>query len=215
MCNKRVILLLSLFLVGPAVYAQQGWGTTKPKENPVFLSAYAETGLSISSYHTTDEGMNPNLSSVAGFNIGAGVNMRFVKRDERSSIEDGLLGIQAGFLYTNSGFKTGDEKVSGGYLCIPVDFQFYPIPGLFIEAGPELCMSFGFTPETVNVQDMSLNISGHKANDLKFAVGAGYIFNVFPAGIHIKYLFGTSDFAENLPWKGNQLRISLFYRLGF
>lgn len=217
---KKLALLVFSLLIAEFVYGQSQWDnysneTSLPKEKSLFLSVYGEGGLSISSYHATGDGVKLNASPLTSFNVGAGINMRFVKRNEHSSIEDGLLGLQAGILYTKAGFKVDGQTVSGGYICIPIDFQVYPISGfsgLFIEAGPEMCINLGFSPDAVTVQDMNLNLSGKKVNDLKISVGAGYVFSRFHAGIHVKYLIGTSNFAENLHWKGNQLRISFFYR---
>ena len=218
MCTKRVILLLLSLVVGQSVFAQQ-WGTIVSssggaKEKPVYLSVYAEGGLSVSSFHSTDENLDPGFSATAGLNIGAGINMRFLKRDERSSVKDGLFGLQTGLLYTTAGFKSGETTVTGHYLCLPLDIQFYPIPGLYVELGPEAFINIGNKPDKASVGGMILNLTDHKANDLKFGFGAGYVFNAFPAGVSIKYLLGSSDFAENLPWKGNLLQISLFYRFG-
>lgn len=217
---KKLALLVFSLLITQFVYGQSQWEsysneTSLPKEKALFLSVYGEGGVSISNYHTSGDGVKLNASPLTSFNVGAGINMRFVKRNERSSIKDGLLGLQAGLLYTNAGFKVDGQTVSGGYFCIPIDFQVYPIPGLFIEAGPEMCINLGLSPDAVTVQDMNLNLNGKKVNDFKISVGAGYVFSRFPAGIHVKYLIGTSNFAENLHWKGNQLRISLFYRFGF
>lgn len=219
MCTKRLLVLLISLVTAQTMFAQQ-WGTIVTtsggaKEKPVFLSVYAEGGLSVSSYHATEENYDPGFTALTGFNIGAGVNMRFLKRDERSSVKDGLLGLQTGLLFTTNGFKSGDVTVKGNYLCLPFDIQFYPIPGLYIEAGPEAFINVGNSPDKANIGGMNLNLTDHKANDLKIGIGAGYVLDKFPAGVSIKYLFGTSDFAENLPWRGNLLRISLFYRFGF
>jgi hypothetical protein len=186
-------------------------------EKPVYFSAYAEGGWAMSMFHSTEANNDPDFSSISGINLGGGINMRFMKRDNRSKVKDGLFALQAGVHYIKSGFSVDDEKVTGNYICIPITFQYYPINNLYIEAGPEICMNIGLSPSSATIQGLNIDLENHKANDFKIGIGAGYILEfdkIGPIGISAKYLIGTSEFAENLPWKGNQLRISVFYRFG-
>lgn len=177
---------------------------------PTF-SIYGEGGATFTSYRSMDLFYNPGFSSLSSFHVGAGVNVRFFKRNQ-VSVKDGLLGIQAGVLYTQGGFVSGQQTVKGDYLCIPVSFQLYPVKNLFLEAGPEACLNLGLTPEQFTVGEDTLDLRGLRANDLKLGIGAGFILDTIPLGISVKYLMGTSNFAKNLHWKSNQLRISVFYR---
>lgn len=215
--------MLFLFtFVSQALFAQRPredrWDVMKegvgPKEKPVYFSAYAEGGLSLSSYHSTDSALDPGLSSLTGFSIGAGINMRFLKRDESTSVDFGLLGVQTGLMYSTSGFKSGDVKIKGNYLCIPLEIQYYPLTWLYVGLGPEVYINLSSSPDNPSMGGMNMNLSDHKSNDVKFGLGAGFIMKSLPIGCSIKYLIGTSKFAENLPWKGNIFRISVFYRFG-
>ena len=186
-------------------------------EKPLYISACAEGGWVLSSFHSTDTNIDPNFSSISGINLGASINVRFMKRDNRSKVKDGLFAIQAGLHYFKAGFSADDEKVTGDYISVPVSFQYYPINNLYIEVGPEVCMNIGQSPSSAIIQGLNMDLDNHKANDFKIGIGAGYVRefdNIGPVGISAKYLIGTSEFAENLPWKGNQLRISVFYRFG-
>jgi len=211
MFKRNVYLLfLSGIMSLQFVYAQV-------PEKPIFISAYAEGGWALSSFHSTDATSDPDFSSISGFNLGTGINLRFMKRDNRSKVKDGLFAIQAGIHYTKAGFSVNDDKVTGNYICIPISFQYYPVNNLYVEAGPEMCMNIGLSPSSAVIQGLNINLDNHKANDFKIGIGAGFIHefeNIGPIGISAKYLIGTSEFAENLPWKGNQLRISVFYRFG-
>lgn len=211
-----LILIASLFSLNQEVCSQ----TVSKQKKPVFFSLYGEGGWALSSFHSSNENLNPEFSPVSSFALGTGINMRFLGKPSRNRFVedgDGLFAVQAGLLYTQSGFKVDEEKVTGNYICIPVAFQYYPISDLFVEMGAEMCMNVSLSPSLANLQGLNINLDKHKANDFKIGIGAGYIhrFDKFgPIGVSVKYLFGTSDFAENLPWKGNQLRISVFYRFG-
>lgn len=219
---KRIIIIMNLtklkfFLSLIGVLMSIEFVSAQVPEKSLHLSAYAELGWALSSFHSTDANIEPDFSSVSGVNIGGGINLRFMRRDNRSKAKDGLFGLQAGIHYTKAGFSVDDEKVTGNYICIPISFQYYPISHLYIEAGPEMCMNLGLSPSSAVIQGLNIDLDNHKANDFKIGIGAGYLHefdNFGPIGISVKYLFGTSKFAENLPWKGNQFRISVFYRFG-
>ena len=199
-------VLLAQSLTAEEIKPKGQEGAGKPT-----FSIYGEGGATLTSYRSMDMTYNPGFSTLASFHVGAGVNARFFKRNQ-VSVKDGLLGIQAGVLYTQGGFVSGQQTVKGNYLCIPVCFQLYPVKNLFLETGPEACLNLGLTPEQFIVGDDNLDLRGLRANDLKLAVGAGYILDTIPLGISVKYLIGTNNFAKNLHWKSNQLRISVFYR---
>lgn len=209
---KRYLLLSFLIcLMGLQCASAQAY------EKPLYLSAYAEGGWALSSFHSTDASLDPDFSSISGINLGVGINLRFLKRDLRSKVKNGLFAVQAGIHYTKAGFSAEEEKVTGNFICIPISFQYYPINNLYVEVGSEMCMNLGLSPSSAVIQGLNINLDNHKANDFKIGIGAGYMHefdNFGPIGISAKYLIGTSKFAENLPWKGNQLRISVFYRFG-
>lgn len=218
--SKKCISLLLILLVSLLFCTQrvQGQTVTNDQKKTMFFSLYGEGGWSLSSFHSSNESIDPKFSSTSSVALGGGINMRFLEsKSHYRFAEDGLLAFQAGILYTKSGFEADDEKITGDYICVPISFQYYPISDLYVELGMEMCMNIGLSPSSAVIQGLNIDLDNHKANDFKIGIGAGYIHefeNIGPIGISAKYLIGTSEFAENLPWKGNQLRISVFYRFG-
>lgn len=203
-----IILLLALVSV-PVALAQGADDASK-----FHFSIYAEAGLGLTSFRSSDKALDPSFSSVVSPVAGIGANVRTIGRD--SHADKGWLGLQAGVLYTKYGFKAdGDIKITGDYLCIPIDVQVYPLENLYISAGPEICLNLGLSPKNARILDMDIDLNNRKANDVKIAVGAGYMLKSIPIGIQAKYLIGTSNFMSNLPWKNNQARLSIFYRFSF
>lgn len=212
---KRLFLTIIILAGSWAVYGQgQQWEITKTtnKSNSLQLSLYANAGLNLSFFHSNDKQVNIDFSPMAGVAVGGGVNISFVKGILHGS--DKLSG-QVGLLYTQTGFATENEKIKGGYLCIPASLQYYPIHNLYAELILSPCINFGLSPSEIIEPGFIVMLDGHRANDFKIGIGAGYCLEAIPLGISVNYCFGTSDFAENLPWKGNQLQISLFYRFDF
>lgn len=216
------VLLLAVF-VFPLCFNHEAFGQTNQavtnhQKKSVFFSLYGEGGWAFSSFHSSNESISPKFSSISSVALGGGINMRFLESTSNNRfVEDGLFALQAGILYTRSGFKADNEKITGDYICVPLSLQYYPISNLYAELGVEMCMNIGLSPSSTQINGLNMDLSNHKANDFKIGIGAGYIHkfnNIGPIGISAKYLIGTSKFAENLPWKGNQLRISVFYRFG-
>lgn len=210
-----MILIASLLCINQDACSQTVSGRQKM---PVFFSLYAEGGWTSSSFRSSNESVKPKFSPISSFALGAGINMRFIEKTSKNRFaEDGLFALQAGVLYTQSGFKADDEKVTGDYVCVPISFQFYPISNLYVEFVTEMWMNVKLSPKSAMIQGLNINLDKHKANDFKYGVGVGYCLPIAKhssIGISAKYLFGSSDFAKNLPWKGNQRRISVFYRMG-
>jgi|GEM_PF-6843700 hypothetical protein len=211
-------LLATIVLLASAgiftVHADSGVDLSDNVQKPFHVSLYAEAGLSYTTYHSTEELLKPDFSNVLGPNAGVGVNLRFLRRDKSDPAENGWLALQTGVHYDRTGFKADGTKFTLDNLCIPVELQFYPIRDLYVCAGPEFCINLGLKPKAASVMGMDIALDGHKANDLRLGFGAGYMLPSIPLGLNVKYLIGTSKFSDNLPWKGNQVRVSLCYRFG-
>lgn len=208
--QKLLIALIGMII--PAHFA-----CAQVKEKPVFISIYSEIGWSLSSYYSSDKILEPGFSSFSGINIGVGTNLRFLQRDKRSKVRDGLLAVKTGLHYIDAGFRINETKVVAGYLSIPIYFQYYPIKDLFVELGSDIFMNVGLSPSSVIIQGLLFDLDKHKAHDFKVGFGIGYTHKfdkIGPIGISVKYLIGTSDFAENLPWKNNNFQISLIWLFG-
>lgn len=218
--SKKSLTLLMILIASQLCINQDACSQTVSdrQKKPVFFSLYAEGGWTSSSFHSSNESVKPKFSPVSSFALGAGINMRFMENANKTRFaEDGLFALQTGVLYTQSGFKADDEKVIGDYVCVPISFQFYPFSNLYVELVSEMWMNVKLSTKSATVQGMSINLDKHKANDFKYGIGVGYCLPIAKhssIGISAKYLFGSSDFAKNLPWRGHQRRISVFYRLG-
>ena len=213
--HKTFITLMLIVAATVTALAQQpGVDLEGQSLKPIHFSLYAEAGGAYTTYHSTDKAIDPTFGSVIGPNAGVGVNMRFLRRDPSDPAMNGWLALQAGVHYDRTGFKADGTKFTLDNLCIPVELQFYPIRDLYVCAGPEFCINLGLKPKAASVMGMDIALDGHKANDLRLGFGAGYMLPSIPLGLNVKYLIGTSKFSDNLPWKGNQVRVSLFYRFG-
>lgn len=214
---KRIFVFLLLYLfVAPLMYGQgegQEWTISVSNTTSSPFSVYAEGGWLLSSFHSSGQSKSLVFSSLSGFQVGAGMHFEFLNRPSSS---DKMLAIQAGLHYMRSGFSVEERKVRGGYLCMPICFQYYPLQkhAFYVEVGPEFCYNLKLSPSTIEIKGVIINLENHHANDIKIGLGAGYVIKAFSAGVSVKYMIGLSNFAENLPWKGNQFRVELFYRFG-
>ena len=190
----------------------QKWEIVHPSQTKSLqLSLYAEAGLGVSSYHSTDESLAPDFSSAVGLSIGGGANLCFM---EKLFLDEDKVAGQMGLSFLRAGFSSGGEKVRGNYLCVPLSVQYYPMSNLYAELVLQSCLNLGLSPVVVYMEGLFIDMEGHHANDFKIGLGAGYVLDAIPLGFSARYLFGTSNFAENLPWKGNLLQISVFWRFG-
>ena len=132
MQKKHFVLLLAM-LVSPLCFNQEAFGqtyqtVTNHQKKSVFFSLYGEGGWALSSFHSSNESIDPKFSSVSSIALGGGINMRFLESTSNNRfVEDGLFAFQAGVLYTKSGFEADDEKITGDYICVPLSLQYYPI----------------------------------------------------------------------------------------
>ena len=209
-------LLITLFLASSwMAYGQQDWSITsssksKIKTNSIHVSLYVEAGAGLSFYHSTDKSDETDFSSAVGIVLGGGANVCFL--DKVFLDEDKLAG-QVGLSFANAGFSSDGEKVRGNYLCVPLSIQYYPVSNFYAELVLQPCLNIGLSPSVAYIGEL-INLEDHKANDCKIGLGVGYVLDAIPLGFSARYLFGTSDFAENLPWRGNQLSVCVFWRFG-
>lgn len=155
---------------------------------------------------------DPNISSDKfgmrpGFNAGVAANIRFCKRNERSSVKTGLLAFQPEIRYATMGGN--NPSIGTGYLMVPVMFQVYPLKNLYVEVGPEFALNLSHTPNNVAIGNYQLNLTNLKANDIMLGAGLGYAVNGFSVGV--RYNHGFSDMAENLGWNNSVIQINLGY----
>lgn len=207
------ILLIMLFLASSwLAYGQQDWSITsssKPKSNSIHVSLYAEAGMGLSFYHSTDKNAATDFSSAIGIVLDGGANVCFL---DKVFLDKDKLAGQVGLSFASTGFSTDGEKVRINYLCVPLSIQYYPVANFYAELVFQPCLNIVLSPSVAYIGESFIDLEGHKVNDCKIGLGAGCVLDAIPLGFSARYLIGTSDFAENLPWKGNLLQMSVFYR---
>lgn len=166
-------------------------------------------GFNLSSILDKSSSISSGMGMRPGFNAGIVANIRFLKRNERSSVKTGLLAFQPEVRYATMGGNGDRYSVGTGYLMVPLMIQVYPAKNIYLEVGPEFAMNLSHTPDNVAVGNYQLDLSNMKANDIMLGVGAGYSINGFSVGV--RYNHGFSNMAENLLWKNSIIQINLGY----
>lgn len=208
----KLLLITAMAFVNMNAIAQQEivFDDMKNDEPKVAARIGLTAGLDLSTITcNTTQTVPAEFGMRPGFNAGIVANIRFCKRNERSSAKTGLLAIQPEIRYATMGGDNPNYSIGTGYLMIPVMFQVYPVKNIYVEAGPEFALNLSHTPENVAVGNYQLGITDLKADDIMLGVGAGYTINGFSVGV--RYNHGFSNIAENLLWKNSLIQINLGY----
>lgn len=174
----------------------------------------AKAGLNLAniseSYDGYGEDYDGDYKMKVGAHVGAFVEWKFT---EKFALQPELLFSMQGAKFEQSegddGFGNSystESKVNLNYINVPIMVKFYPIPKLFIEAGPqvgflmsakskdETSVTTGGTTvtesETVDVKD------GFKSIDFGVNVGVGYEFTEMIYA-NLRYNIGLSDITES------------------
>ncbi len=170
------IVVLSIFTV-LTINAQQ-------------LSYGIKAGANISTMDVEGE------KALIGFNGGVFGQLRFAN-----------FAIQPEVLYSLQGAKydyetTWDDvifqytgKVNATYLSIPVMIQYYVVPGLAVEVGPQLgfLLSAKNKPDEWESEDVKDSM---KSTDFALNFGASYQLPAMPIGVYARYSLGLTDIFE-------------------
>ena len=138
-----------------------------------------------------------------GFNAGALAQYKFAN-----------FAVQPEVLFSMRGAAQdeGDAKFKTNYIDIPVMLQYYVIPGLAIEAGPQLGIL------------LSAKVSGggesedfkEACNSIDFGLnfGASYELPVFPLGFFARYNLGFTGLMKDVDdsAKHRVIQFGLFYK---
>jgi len=112
--------------------------------------------------------------------------------------------LQPELQYSMQGYKSGDTKVSIGYLNIPILAKVYAIKTFSLEAGPQL----GF-----KINDNLDSNSGTKIKtfDTAFVGGLGYNF---PMGLSInaRYAMGISEIVKDSNAKNQVIQLGAAFK---
>lgn len=200
--KTKLFILMSVFSICySSVFAQDISIGVASKEKNVYCRLGIIGGLDLSKI-SNPGGIDSDFK--AGFSIGAAFNMRFLKRNERSSAETGILAIQPEIRYASM----GGNDLSLNYLMVPIMLQAYPLQKWYIEAGPEIATLLSSSDKYAK-DAYVYNLSNLKSKDIMIGIGLGYCSNGFSCGL--RYNIGTSDLASNLPWKNTLIQINVGY----
>lgn len=191
------------------------------KAKSFVLSVGPQVGLTFTSM-TQPEECNLVDGSGIGFSGGATLRLRFGHMFEGSDDGTGLFGIGLGLKYKQNRVKTiGDDNLSMGYFEVPVVAQVYPfyknsvMNGFYFEAGLDIAGTLSSSPENLTVlpdngrySRVVYSTGDLKGFDLRVPVGIGYTLEK-GLDINLRYYFGTSNLAKNMPCKMGSFEISL------
>lgn len=210
----KQLLICTLALFSSVAFAQDINIDSSRGEKKLSVSAGVTAGFNLSTLQKGSSAIKPGFSMRPGFNAGAAVNFRFLRRNARSTVETGVMAVQPEILYSTMGANGKEGNLSLSYLTVPVMIQVYPVKNFYIEVGPEFAVNVGHSPNNLSVDNQyQLTLENWKMNDVMLGVGIGCKFGGF--GIGLRYNQGFSGFASNLPWKNSCVQLNLSYLFRF
>lgn len=132
---KKILLPLAVILLTSGAYAQS-------------VKFGVKAGLNVSTFTGDD---SDEAESLTGFHVGGVAEIKFT---DKFSLQPELLYSTQGAKASVSGIEGGvaynaDIKAKVSYINLPVMAKYYVIPGLSLEAGPQV----GFKVDAENVTD--------------------------------------------------------------
>jgi len=165
----------------------------------------AKAGLNLSTF--TGDVTYFDVKSKTGFHVGGFVEIKIA---DKFSVQPELLystqGGKISFSSSDEFSYTNDKRdIKLGYLNLPIMAKYYIIPGLSIEAGPQIGFLLSAKNEYNIYSSVSEDLSGSGEEDIKddsksvdfgFNVGAGYDFtqNIF---VQARYNLGLTSISES------------------
>lgn len=190
-------------------------GVGAPKKNAFFLGPKAGVTFGMMSQPEQADlydGMG------VGFSGGLAMKLRFGKATEDSDGGTGLLGLGIEVKYVQNNVKLiGGEKLSMGFVEMPITFQIYPFKrssamnGFMIEVGPDFAYNITRSPEVVTANNYVYKVGDLKSHDIRALVGLGYTIPRTGLDINARYYMGFSKMAENMNSKMSYIEVSLSY----
>ena len=123
-----------------------------------------------------------------------------------------LFAIQPEILYSQQGFTeqgaAGDTKRKIDYINVPVMLKLYVIPGLFIEAGPQVGFEINDKEEFSNGVFQSRIERDPNSFDYGVGLGAGFkLFNGLQAGA--RYNIGLGELYDDVDFNNRVFQVWL------
>ena len=208
--KKIILTVMAIFAVGAAKAQEIKYGV--------------KAGLNLSTL--TGDVAYYDVKSKAGFHVGGFAEFKITDK----------FAVQPELLYSTQGGKisfsssddfsyTNDKRdIKLGYLNLPVMAKYYIIPGLSVEAGPQVGFLLSAKNEYQIYSSVSEDLSGSGEEDIKddsksvdfgFNLGAGYEFteNIF---VQARYNLGLSSINEDsdsdIDVKNGVLQLSFGYK---
>lgn len=189
--KKIILTVMAIFAVGAAKAQEIKYGV--------------KAGLNLSTL--TGDVAYYDVKSKAGFHVGGFAEFKITDK----------FAVQPELLYSTQGGKisfsssddfsyTNDKRdIKLAYLNLPVMAKYYIIPGLSVEAGPQVGFLLSAKNEYQIYSSVSEDLSGSGEEDIKgdsksvdfgFNLGAGYEFteNIF---VQARYNFGMTSISED------------------
>ena len=189
---KKLLLANLLMFIAAITYAQVNFGL--------------KAGVNFASWTGADAG---GSSTLTGFYAGGLVNIPISP----------MFSVQPELLYSGEGAKEtgGDNKVSTGYINIPLLLQYNssPVSGFFAETGPQLGLLISAKSKN---NGASVDVkSSFKSTAVSWALGLGYKF-AEGLGFGARYTFGLtklpSETGNGTNVKQNVISVGVFKMFG-
>jgi hypothetical protein len=104
-----------------------------------------------------------------------------------------MFAIQPEVLFSmqGTGVEGSDDKTKLNYINVPVMLQYFVLPGLAIEAGPQVGLLLSAKSNDEDIKKDCNTI------DFGVAAGASFKFPIIPVGVFARYTMGFSDIGKN------------------
>jgi hypothetical protein len=170
------------------------------------LSVGPKVGINYSMAGDPDD-LDLGIGGKMGFNAGLAVNFRFA-RPAGKPLGAELFGVEVEALYALHSLKTDEDNLNMSAFEIPVLFQWYAFPSLFIEVGPTFTGVFSTSPKELQYNSVSYQTEKIKGYDVMLTVGLGYKHKSgFMA--NLRYNMGNSDLAGNFQTKVSTVSVGI------
>lgn len=187
------------------VAALTAFGTASAQDLKFGVKAGLNLANLTSDYDGDEFGTTDNKMK-AGFHIGGLVEIKF---NEKWALQPEVLystqGTNVDVNYFDDEEGSIDYKTNLSYINVPVMVKFYPIPKLFVEAGPQVGFLMSakekydddvFISDDSDEMDDEIDVKDYyKSIDFGFNIGAGYEFTDMIYA-NLRYNIGLTDISD-------------------
>lgn len=215
MIRKILLIVVAVLSVG-SMSAQGIGGGSRPGDNVIGRTVLKNYVFSIGpklgvnySLSGNPDGYDFDVAGGIGFTGGVALNMRFA-RPEGRPVGTERFGVQLEALYSMTSISAADETISMHGFEVPVLFQWYAHPSVFVELGPTFTGVFSSSPNSIKDSNATIMASKLKPFDIKLSVGVGYKHKSgFAVGV--RYNHGFGEIAKDFNSKVSTISLGLSY----